>query len=70
MAHGYWPGFVADNTTIAIDYWPKKPQLNVTHSFLTHCHSDHTANLDKNWSGSTIYCSKVSFKIFKRIIYF
>ena len=55
------PGFVIATSTIAVDYWPKKDNDHITHYFLTHCHTDHTANLDSTWKESHIYCSPVSF---------
>lgn len=55
------PGFIVNSTTIAVDYWPKQDQLILTHFFLTHCHTDHTKNLDSSWN-SPIYCSKVNLK--------
>ena len=67
MPDNNWPGFVISQTTIAVDLWPKKCQSDITHCFLTHCHSDHTKNLDKNWNGPTIYCSKVNFILLNRI---
>ena len=59
MSNKDWPGFIINDTTIAVDFWPKKYNSGVTHYFLTHCHTDHTKNLDKSWRGPTIYCSKV-----------
>jgi DNA cross-link repair 1B protein len=53
------PGFVIANTTIAVDHWPKKDNHHITHYFLTHCHTDHTLNLDETWKESHIFCSKV-----------
>ena len=67
MSVNTYPGFIISSTTIAVDYWPKNDRTNLTHYFLTHCHTDHTKNLDSSWNGSLIYCSKV---LFKEIIYF
>lgn len=61
MQNNTFPGFVIHNSTIAVDFWPKKNQSNnISHFFLTHCHADHTKNLDNTWKNSKIYCSKVS----------
>ena len=54
-----FPGFVINSTTIAVDYWPRQENQVITHFFLTHCHTDHTKNLDNKWSQSKLYCSKV-----------
>lgn len=54
-----FPGFIINSTTIAVDYWPRQQSTNITHFFLTHCHTDHTRNLDAQWNQSKIYCSKV-----------
>ena len=61
MSHNTYPGYVINNTTIAVDYWPKQNQPNITHYFLTHCHTDHTKSLDSSWNISKIYCSKVNY---------
>ncbi|CAF0711833.1 unnamed protein product [Brachionus calyciflorus] len=60
MSHNTYPGYVINNTTIAVDYWPKQNQPNITHYFLTHCHTDHTKSLDSSWNISKIYCSKIT----------
>lgn len=65
MSVNSFPGFIINSTTIAVDYWPKQDQPNLTHFFLTHCHTDHTKNLDASWTGPLIYCSKV-FQIFQQ----
>lgn len=59
MSKNTYPGFVINHTTIAVDYWPKQNEPNITHFFLTHCHADHTKNLDSSWNLSKIYCTKV-----------
>lgn len=64
---GSGPGFVIDSTTIAVDYWPKKDSDHITHYFLTHCHSDHTANLDSKWRGRFIHCSHVTKNLLKSL---
>jgi phosphoribosyl 1,2-cyclic phosphodiesterase len=48
------------NSTITVDYWPKRNNSKFTHSFLTHAHSDHMRGLNSKWNGPTIYCSEVS----------
>ena len=54
-----FPGFIINATTIAVDYWPRQDTTNITHFFLTHCHADHTKNLDEKWNQAKIFCSKV-----------
>lgn len=56
-----FPGFIIENTSIAVDYWPKKQNSQITHSFLTHAHSDHIQNLDHLWNGQIIHCSEVKY---------
>ena len=51
------PGVVIESAGIAVDYWPKRNN-RLNYFFLTHAHTDHTTNLDKNWK-QKIYCSKV-----------
>ena len=60
MSISDFPGYIIHQTTIAVDFWPKQ-HCNITHYFLTHCHTDHTKNLDSTWDRSTIYCSEVRF---------
>jgi DNA cross-link repair 1B protein len=55
-----WPGFVIASTTIAVDYWPRKDNDHISHFFLTHCHTDHTQNLDSSWRDGLIYCSSIT----------
>lgn len=56
----HYPGFIINCSTIAIDFWPKQDHPNITHYFLTHCHTDHTKNLDSKWTRSRIYCSRLT----------
>jgi hypothetical protein len=58
-SYSSFPGFVIKSTTIAVDYWPKTDNSNITHYFLTHAHKDHTRNLDASWTGPSFYCSPV-----------
>lgn len=56
------PGVVIESANIAVDYWPRKKQdINLEYFFLTHAHTDHMVNLDRNWK-KDIYCSKVDYK--------
>ena len=56
-------GYIIDSTTISVDFWRYKKMAHVTHCFLTHAHSDHIVNLNSNWQGPKIVCSKVSIFI-------
>lgn len=58
-----FPGFVIENTTISVDFWPKTGYSFLTHSFLSHAHSDHTKNLDSAWNNQLIYCSAMTKKL-------
>lgn len=68
MSTSSFPGFTIPYTTISVDYWPKQENANITHYFLTHCHTDHVKNLDSKWNRSKIYCSKVSTDFIKALI--
>ncbi len=63
-----FPGFVIENTTIAVDFWPIKKYTHITHAFLTHAHTDHTQNLDANYTQHTIYCTEVIPSLLNKII--
>lgn len=53
------PGFIINYTTIAVDFWPRHKNPQITHYFLTHAHTDHTNGLDSDWNDAVIYCSEV-----------
>lgn len=59
MANNF-PGYVINNTTIAVDHWPRANNSHITHYFLTHAHTDHTKGLDETWNGPALYCSNVT----------
>ena len=56
-----FPGFIIENTSIAVDFWPKRN--DITHFFLTHAHTDHTKSLDVTWNHNKIYCSPLTKKL-------
>lgn len=59
-----FPGFVIENSTIAVDYWPRQGYAHLTHFFLTHAHSDHTKGLDSTWADQIIHCTTVKILLF------
>ena len=62
------PGYIIDldsSESISVDYWAITKMNQVIRCFLTHAHSDHTANLKSNWRGPKIICSKVNIKSIK-----
>ena len=65
MNNRHVSGYVIKDTTIAVDFWVRNNTTQISHSFLTHAHVEHTNGLDSSWENGIIYCTKVSkYKVF------